>query len=148
MIRSRRWIASALCAGLILCLASCSEGRLPTHPVSGRLVDQKGNGVAGAELNFYTDDGIASGKVFPQAITGPDGSFQVRTYEDGDGAPPGTYKVTVFLNQAAPEGVDPDEYSQSVKVHPYYEKFERRDTTPLVATVSEQTSQLDPLVLQ
>ena len=78
---------SALLAGSILCLASCSDGRLPTRPVSGRLVDQRGNGVAGAELNFYADEGIATDTVFPQAFTGPDGSFQVRTYDDADGAP-------------------------------------------------------------
>lgn len=33
---------------------------------------------------------------FPRATVGEDGKFQVSTYEFGDGAPPGEYRVTII----------------------------------------------------
>jgi hypothetical protein len=39
---------------------------------------------------------LAQEGIFPGAVTGPDGKFEVMTYEAGDGAPQGEYAIILF----------------------------------------------------
>jgi len=68
--------------------------QLPTRPVSGRVIDDAGSGVAGAELYFWSYDGIGNA----QAITAEEGSFKLSL-------PEGAYTVAV---KSPPKGRYPD----------------------------------------
>jgi hypothetical protein len=67
--------------------------RRPTHLVRGKVLFD-GRPVPGAEV-FFRPTGKRGGWRWPMARTRPDGSFTLSTYELNDGAPAGSYTVTV-----------------------------------------------------
>jgi hypothetical protein len=87
---------------LISCLGCGSSGppRLATVKVQGKLyIDDKPFGPCTLSLS---PDSVAPAAPGKPPTTAPalaqvaaDGSFTLRTYEDGDGAVPGTYSVTI-----------------------------------------------------
>ena len=86
-----RPLALAAAAALAVGSAGCGSGQLGTAPVSGK-VSFNGAPVPGGTITFYPageggDSRPASGAV------NPDGTFSLTTYEPGDGAVPGKYKV-------------------------------------------------------
>jgi len=96
----------ALSVGLAVTFIGCgeSEFRLPTHKVSGRVV-RNGKGVANATVVFHANR-TEQGFIKPRAITKPDGSFELTTYEATDGAPIGEYGVSIeqWLTDKPEEG--------------------------------------------
>ena len=82
---------------LVVCLAlqaSCraKTDHQPVFPVNGKVLYQ-GQPAAGAIVAFFPlDDPFA---LKPHGKTGPEGEFQLSTYELNDGAPPGRYGVTI-----------------------------------------------------
>ena len=67
---------------------------IPTFPVTGKvLVGQEP--ASGAFVVFHPIAGEKSTFDRPRAQVRPDGSFEVTTFLDGDGAPAGKYAVTV-----------------------------------------------------
>src|SRR4051812_19536052 len=85
--------AAVLAACLVA--AGCSDaGRLPVHPAAGQVL-LAGKPVAQALVVLHPEDNAAPDPVRPQATAEPDGTFRLSTYETGDGAPAGTYRVTV-----------------------------------------------------
>lgn len=69
--------------------------RMKTVPVSGT-VTLRGKALADASVVFTPTDG----KVNPRGTTDESGNFKLSTYGTDDGAPVGTYKVTVAVNLA------------------------------------------------
>src|SRR5262249_21168952 len=67
--------------------------RRPTHPVVGKVV-LNGQPVAGA-CGVFASTAKEPRPPRADAFTEADGSFVLSTYEAGDGAPVGDYKVTV-----------------------------------------------------
>jgi hypothetical protein len=95
------YLARSGVALALLALAGCSsdDGRLPVVPVTGS-VTYKGQPVADAQVIFLNRE---NNRPAATANTGVDGSFRLSTYEEGDGATPGNYWVTVSkLKGAAP----------------------------------------------
>lgn len=144
---------SALLLGATM--LGCSDGRpagaKPTHEVSGK-VTMGGSPVAGATVTFSPtgDQPPAFGR------TGTDGTFTLTTYDSGDGAVAGSYKVRVTKSaggSGAPEGPegghDPDnpeafqtpmQYEEQARTGPSSllpEQYASDETTPLTAEVSE-----------
>jgi hypothetical protein len=142
---TRVLLASTLAAASILA-AGCGKNRL--HKVEG-VVTLNGNPLAGATVQFVPDDGGRPAN----GLTGDDGSFKLTTYNTGDGARAGGYKVTVTVSASpseigAPSPNDPEglkkamaEYAKKQQeekkkptkkkpptVHPNYSKV---DKTPL-----------------
>ena len=80
---------------VIVLMSGCSERdvRLPTHKVSGK-VTQNGKGVPNATVILHANR-TEEGFIKPRAITKQDGSFELTTYESGDGAPVGDYEVSI-----------------------------------------------------
>src|SRR5262245_62870284 len=76
------------------------ERKVATVPVKGTLyVDDKPFGPALMQLTIDPPDAkipVVNGYVKP------DGSFELKTYTDGDGAPPGKYKVVLMMDPMAP----------------------------------------------
>jgi hypothetical protein len=97
---------------LILLAASVPVGcrkppradRLPTYPVTGRVL-VVGQPAAGAEVQLWAvDGGLKVAGLCPHAIVGDDGRFHLTTYNTGDGAPEGEYGVTLRWPLPPPPG--------------------------------------------
>lgn len=97
---------------LMLMGTSCSRPSfdgVPTFPVTGTVIVD-GQPAEGANVKFTPIDEIGS----PDALTAngktaEDGTFQLSTYVQGDGAPANKYAVTIFWLEPPkpPRGKDP-----------------------------------------
>ncbi len=98
-------------AGLVCALALGCSGkgdRAPLHPVTGQVL-YDGKPAAGVQVFFYPLDTARpkGAEMNPHAVTGPDGTFAVTTYEPGDGVPEGRYKVTLLWTVSQAEVESP-----------------------------------------
>ena len=91
----------------MLCCASCGDAkpRKQTVPVEGKVLWKNDKTpAAGAVVVFRPvgDDKLENWPDgFPRASVGGDGSFELSTYGDGDGAPAGDYAVLITWPRAA-----------------------------------------------
>jgi hypothetical protein len=103
------WLAAAI-ASLSLLLTGCSDSaRKPVYPVRGEVFVQN-QPAAGAMVILHpvadaNPDDWPDG--YPRGVVKVDGSFQIGTYGDQDGAPAGEYIVLVRWPQVQP-GTSPD----------------------------------------
>src|SRR5262249_29117138 len=91
-----RWVGSRL-AILALGLAfaaGCGDGKPTPYPVSGKVL-VGGKEADGAIVRLWPVDSDGPDAVRPLGYVQPDGSFQLTSHKENDGAPPGKYKVTV-----------------------------------------------------
>ena len=84
---------TALIALVIGCAGSTGD-RVKTYSVSGNIY-VNGQPAAGAVVECYALDDPALLPLRPHAIAGLDGTFKLTTYKTGDGAPVGSYALTV-----------------------------------------------------
>jgi hypothetical protein len=133
---------STLLAGGLIALFCCSCGntnRKPVFPVRGQ-VSFSGQFLPGALVVFHPLDEADQEAVRPQGHVGPDGAFALTTYEPGDGAPAGDYRVTVELwltdvnGDAGPTSRLPARYAKP-------------SSSGLTATVNAGPNDLQPFVL-
>lgn len=82
---------------LLVSIGGCSSSEgPPLYPVSGRLfVDGKPADQAQVILHPVDGKDFDRRGARPSGITEQDGTFQITTYTKGDGAPEGTFAVTV-----------------------------------------------------
>jgi hypothetical protein len=135
--RTLLW-AAAIVPGLLLGTGCSSKtNTIPTFPVTGK-VDVKGEAPEGAFLVFHPKTPIADAPR-PRANVGPDGSFDLSTFDAKDGAPAGEYAVTIEWYKLVKEGND-------VKAGPNVipRQYLSPETTPLKVTVKEGPNQLEP----
>ncbi len=92
-------LSGCCAAAVVLSLmpTGCSRprsDRLETYPASGFLLlgDKP---AAGAQVQLNPVDDAKLVGLYPHAIVQRDGSFQLTTYKTHDGAPAGTYALTV-----------------------------------------------------
>ncbi len=112
---ARRALAVLALAGAATLVCGCGGGsdRLPVYPVQGQLYFD--NKPAHKAIIWLHPEGEVPGdskgpsaSPRPHARVGPDGSFAVSTYETGDGAPVGRYRISVIWNKDGPGGGDND----------------------------------------
>ena len=88
--------------GLFVCLLfsaiGCSQ-KVELNPVQGKVL-HKGQPLANAAVTFVPAATEGGTKDFPVGTTKEDGTFTVKT-GGADGAPAGTYKVTIVCMEAA-----------------------------------------------
>lgn len=99
-----------LAFALLVCVPACDSGPpagpLPVQPVKGQVLFG-GKPLAGAQVTFHPVDETKMGTsiVRPTGQTDDDGRFQLMSYTSGDGAPVGSYLVTVNgLTRPSSEG--------------------------------------------
>ncbi len=134
-----------LCAVAAVALTSCSRNaeRIPVFPVSGTLTYQS-SPATGALVAFHAVDSPLPGALQPNGKVADDGTFQLTTYESGDGAPVGTYAVTVFWPEPPASPVEAPDSGP--------DRFRGRYLDPKTSTwrvnVTEGTNVLEPFELK
>lgn len=147
VIKIRSICSAGLLFGVVLAstLSGCSKGKAPwetAFPVSGVLTF-KGRPVANADIALFPEDGSFPSTVRPKAKSAADGKFVVWTYAEGDGAPAGSYKVTVVHQEV---GVSKD--TIVAKPNDLPEKYSKVNTTDLKVQVVAGPNDIPPIDLR
>jgi len=124
---------------VILCCASCAkkDSRVPVYPVRGQvLVGDRP--AAKAFVVLHPADGDDPQALRPYGHAVEDGSFKLTTYEPGDGAPAGEYRVTVVW-LAPGGGEDPPDLLKG--------RYRDPAASPLRVTIPKDSTELTPFKL-
>ena len=128
-------------------LAGCGgpEGRMKLYPVRGKvLVD--GRPATGMDVVLYPDTALADKNAdFPRAVVMEDGTFLISTYEAGDGAPAGTYKVSI-LSGGDPASSEDIQFKKP-KPRTGIERYRDPTSSGLALTVKQQSNEIAPFEL-
>src|SRR5437764_3720406 len=92
----------AAMAAISLALVGCGKpvsSRTPVYKASGK-ISFEGQVPEGALVVLHPKNASSPTALRPTAHVQPDGTFQLTTYETGDGAPVGDYVVTVSWQRA------------------------------------------------
>ena len=119
---------------LVFCWAGCGSKHTPTYPVSGKVVFEDGTplGSGGTVLfeSMATENNL---RLNARGRIQPDDTFEMTTFEDGDGAVVGKHRVLVRAQR------DSREYLESgIAPRPVIdERFEHYKTSGLEFTVEQ-----------
>ena len=142
MTRSAQWIVLFT---LIATTVGCGSDQRDTAPVSGK-VTLAGTPVTTGQIMFWPDDGgpPATGQIQS------DGTYRLRTFSDGDGAVPGSHKVTIKAvnvdESAAPKSFAEERMPGAAAaktewiISPHYSQ---RSSSGLTAQVNEGENTID-----
>ena len=101
--RFRHPLHAALLTVLPLCIMACSQGprggpRVPTYPIRGQVMVD-GKPAENVSVVCHLANGDAEVQTSISAFTDAEGKFSIGTYEGGDGAPEGEYRLTFTWGQ-------------------------------------------------
>lgn len=135
----------AVSAAVLPVLSGCSGGKAAwekTNPASG-VITYKGKPIVDAELSFFPEDKTFPDTVRPKAKSTEGGKFTVWTYAQGDGAPEGSYKVTVVHNEVA---VSKDTIVAKPNDLPV--KYSKLDSTDIVVKIASGQNEIPSIDLK
>ena len=138
---------------LLASSAGCGDGRVKTYPAAGQiLVD--GKPADGAMVVFCpAPDSGEIERLRPWAKTDSTGSFQLATFVRGDGAPVGTYQVTVQWPKAIgrqgklPKADRDDDRGGSGQRDVLKGRYARPEKSGLTAVIKRGNNELSPIEL-
>jgi hypothetical protein len=118
----------------------------------------QGKGVPLAVVIFHPSEDAPeeARKMRPFAYGDADGNFEVKTYVEGDGAPPGEYRVSIIARSTGPAGRPSKDAPVAeqvvtgapVRIPPAVSvKYGNVDTSGIKVTVHEGENNLEPFVL-
>lgn len=81
-----------------LITAGCSDGKLKTYPVQGRVVFDDQSAPMFGDVEFFNENH----RINARGVINRDGTFTVSTFTDNDGAVAGKHKVIITQNTASP----------------------------------------------
>jgi hypothetical protein len=138
---SVRRLSSCLAVlALALLCSACSSGRKPVNPVHGQiLVD--GKPAANAQVLFHPAEG-GNDDLKPTGQTDDQGYFHLTSYANGDGAPEGSYIVTVTWFRVYGGGGQ-----EVVRYNALPQRYAAPQSSQLRASVAKGNNELDPLQL-
>jgi len=119
--------------------------RVEVFPVSGKVL-VNGQPAEGASVIFYSQSPDSEGKKMPVpgGTTDANGDFQLTSYESGDGAPAGEYKVAVvWYEPPSPNATGVSEQPDRLRG-----RYANPQTSKLTARVEQGCSELPPFELQ
>lgn len=102
MLKTKRVGLSVLMSVLVVLMGCGGSGFPQTYKVSGT-VKQSGKPVDGALVTFLSSEGGKSAV----GSTNDKGEFKLSTFGPGDGALPGSYKVTITKTSTPPPAAGP-----------------------------------------
>lgn len=119
-------------------LTGCSD-KPKTYPVTGTVKFADGTPLVGGTVEFrnITDD-IAK-QVNARGEIGPDGKYQLTTFQPNDGAIAGEHQVCVF----PPANNVPGNFNTEPPPNPLQRKFMAYDTSELKCTVKTEPNVYD-----
>lgn len=159
-MKCRSALHAALSGLMIIGLAGCGTSNPATYPVTGT-VTFNGKPLAGANIGFSATDENTRGAI---GVTDSEGKYSLTTFEKGDGAMAGTFKVTVSKFDGPAEPVklaDPsantgdelpanyspeDATAAAPSKNLVPQKYLRPQTTPLSYTVGAGPNTFDIVV--
>ncbi len=127
-------------SGLVLaiCLFGCGEKETwlpqvsdPAYPVKGKVLLPGGRPLSAGRVEFYP---VKEPGLLAQGEIRADGSFELHTRQDGDGAVPGDYKVRILVPEKR-------EYRKLAN-------YRDEDGSKLTATVKPESNTLNPFLLK
>jgi hypothetical protein len=97
--------------GLATGCDSTPEGRLRVYDAYGKVMVD-GKPAEGAKVVLYgaTPDLQGPGTVAPYGVVDANGQFELTSYDLNDGAPAGSYQVSIFWPEPIPAGADEEMY--------------------------------------
>lgn len=121
---------------LLTCVVGCGPRQVDVYPVAGTLT-VGGRPAANAMVAFHPLDRGGTQASLPVASTGPDGTYRLTTYADGDGAPAGEYAVTVVW----PDDSHPRDECEDVVEHDRFKgRYADAARSPWRVTVGRGTN--------
>jgi hypothetical protein len=117
----------------------CDGGGPKLYSVEGKVL-LDGQPAEGASVIFTPKAGASDGSSPPSGVVGADGTFKLETYPHGEGALPGDYKVVVTW-------YPPDARKQENPKNKAPAKYASAESTPLTATVKEESNTLEAFQL-
>lgn len=140
LLRTHNLIAvAAACWTMTLC--SCGASRSKAVPVAGQVLIGE-QPISNAVVIFHPINGKED-VVRPTGRTDEQGRFKLTTTKDGDGAPPGEYKVTITAYQSTEQpGTD------SVIRNHLPDRYAKIETSNLTATVAAGKTEMQPFKLE
>jgi len=124
-------------------VVGCGDGGIPpprTVPTTGTVLF-KGKPTAGVTVKFLPQFDIGTPKWVPEAVTDKDGKFTLSTGANGNGAPPGEYRVTFELLKPGT-----DSRGRDTDIDVWKGKYANPDTAQKV-TISGSGGPLEPFKL-
>jgi hypothetical protein len=114
--------------------SGCRDGRPARVPVSGKvLID--GTPLTMGNVTFYSK--TSSGRPSYGTIQ-PDGSFSLFTFKENDGAPLGTFDVTVTSKEFLSKGLEPEKYRSLIPL-----KYAVATTSGIEKTIDKSTDDME-----
>lgn len=136
-MNTSRWLLPAI----LTVVLGCSEqvDMMPAYPVTGTVTYQ-GRPMPKAIITFYpVNQGLV--QVAPRGISDANGNYHLTTRTQGDGAPPGEYRVTIYWPEepcpANPDDADPLPPDRLKNAYSHAEK------SPLVVQVLNEQNNMD-----
>lgn len=146
MLRRGEFRPAWMYAAMLIVLAGCGSHRPTVMPVSGH-VYLDGQPVTTGRIDFVPVTGPAA-----TARIQPDGSYQLTTFDDGDGAVAGLHSVRVRAVEVAEDIAATDSPRDRTARHHspqppmrwlVPERYARANTSPLSAEIVESRDDLD-----
>lgn len=134
-------LAAALSAALLLGCGEAKPERVAVHPVTGTLT-VKGQPATGAFVTLHPKAPLGDNVPAPRANVSKDGTFALSTFDGGDGAPAGEYKVTIRWYKLVKSGPD---VSPGPNVIPA--KYARPESSDLTVRIAAGENSLPPIKL-
>jgi hypothetical protein len=132
-----RGVAALVGALFVVALLGCGGSEGPKlSPVKGK-VFHGDKPAEGAVVVFQPKSKDAQATAAPTGTVQADGSFTLRTYPHGEGAPPGEYVVLVTW-------FPPEAREQANAKNKLPAKYSNPDQTPFSATVKDGATELEP----
>jgi hypothetical protein len=145
----RRWLAVLLCiaAAGLLAVAGCGDGRIATYPVWGTVMVNNQPADGAIVIFCPVDPNAELENLRPAGKADSSGRFSLTTFESGDGAPEGNYKVLVkWPAEARPD--DREGRAGTMGPDRLRGRYYNIDKTPLTATIESQSNELPPFELK
>ena len=129
---------------LAVSMAGCGQQNgVAVYPVRGS-VQHAGKPAVGAKVVLYAIDRQDANIPFPKGTVQEDGTFQLTSYRDGDGAPVGDYNVTIEWLEPMPPGVNRETFAPADRLRGEYATPDR---SRLKATITKGDNILPPFDL-
>ena len=119
---------------------ACSSGRKPVHPVRGQIL-VNGKPAGQAQVLLHPAEGGQS-EPHPTGQTDDQGYFTLTSYTNGDGAPEGSYAVTVTWFRVADGG-----RNEVVRYNALPQRYAAPQSSQLRVTIAKGNNELTPLQL-